>query len=313
MVDALKARVFYSWQSDTPNATNRSFILKALEDAAREIASDDSIKVEPVVDRDTLDVAGSPDIGATILEKIGAADVVIADVTIINPSSTGRLTPNPNVMVEVGYALATHTESRLILVNNLAFGRPEDLPFDLRQKRTLSYRTAPDASERAADRRALQAALRNAIVAILTQHDVATRIEYPCRLSMNYKVEKQSQELHDYVLQIKLENASAKRIDDWHVDVEMPTLLLKKPASHVGYVPDRSNKDVTLIRFTHDSYKGALFPSDSRLLKVSYHMNERLFNYRSQFLEQLITARAYAEGTVAAVEVKKIVSEMQRF
>jgi hypothetical protein len=121
----LKATVFYSWQSDTPGAANRNLISKALEDATREIASDDSIKVEPVVDRDTQDIAGSPDIGATILAKITAADVVVADVTIINKGSEGRLTPNPNVMVEVGYALAVHTESRLILVNNLAFGSQE--------------------------------------------------------------------------------------------------------------------------------------------------------------------------------------------
>jgi hypothetical protein len=120
-------------------AANRNFILTALESAAKDIASDDSIKVEPVVDRDTLNVAGSPDIGATILAKIKDADVVVADVTIINGNSTGRLTPNPNVLVEVGYALAVHTESRLSLVNNLAFGRPEDLPFDLRQKR-VDYR-----------------------------------------------------------------------------------------------------------------------------------------------------------------------------
>jgi hypothetical protein len=52
-------------------------------------------------------------------------------------------------MVEVGYALAVHTESRLILINNLAFGRPEDLPFDVRQKRVLNYRSAPNSSERA--------------------------------------------------------------------------------------------------------------------------------------------------------------------
>jgi hypothetical protein len=313
MADALKARVFYSWQSDAPNATNRSLILKALEDAVREIASDDSIKVEPVVDRDTLDVAGSPDIGATILEKISAADVVVADVTIINPGSTGRLTPNPNVMVEVGYALAVLTESRLILVNNLAFGRPEDLPFDLRQKRTLSYRSVPGASERAADRRGLQAALKDAVGAILTQRRVASRIEYPCRLSMKYKVETQSQELHEYVLQIKLGNTSAKRINDWHVDVEIPTPLLKKAASHIGYVPDRSDDDVTLIRFTHEAYRGVLFPGDSRLMTVSYHMNQRLYDYRSQFFEQFIVARAYAGGEVAAEEVRKTVSEMQRF
>jgi hypothetical protein len=309
----LKATVFYSWQSDTPGAANRNLILKALEDATQEIASDDSIKVEPVVDRDTQDVAGSPDIGATILAKITAADVVVADVTIINRGSKGRLTPNPNVMVEVGYALAVHTESRLILVNNLAFGRPEDLPFDLRQKRTLNFRSATDASERATDRRALQAALKSAISAVLTQYGVTARIEYPCRLSMRYRVEKQTQELHEYVLEVKLENTSTKRIENWHVDLEMPTPLLKNPASHVGYVRDRSNKEITLIRFTEESYKGALFPGDSRVMKVSYYVDQRLFEHRSQIFEQDITVRAYAEDEVAAAEAKKTVSEMQQF
>jgi hypothetical protein len=91
----VKATIFYSWQSDTPGAANRNLILTALEDAANEIASDDSIKVEPVVDRDTLGIAGSPDIGATILSKIKTSDVVVADVTIINHGSTefSRLIP----------------------------------------------------------------------------------------------------------------------------------------------------------------------------------------------------------------------------
>ena len=48
-------------------------------------------------------------------------------------------------------------------------------------------------------------------------------------------------------------------------------------------------------------------------MKISYQMNRRLFNYRSQLFELSITARAYAEGKVAAEEVTKPVSEMQCF
>jgi len=313
MGKAVKAKVFYSWQSDTPGAMNRNFILKALEDAAKEIAGDDSIDVEPVVDRDTQNVAGSPDIGNTILAKIRAADVVVTDVTIINQGSSGeRLTPNPNVLVEVGYALAVHSEARLVLVNNLAFGRPEDLPFDLRQKRVLTYTAAPDASERAAERRALQSALKSAIGAVLSQHGVANRSEYPCRLSMIYRIETQTQDLHEYVLQIKLDNLGAKRIIDWHVDVEIPTPLLRKASSHVGYVRERSDEDVTLIRFTHELHSGPVFPGDSRLMRISYHMSQKLFEHSSQLFGEAITARAYVEGVVAA-EIKKSVGEMQNF
>lgn len=49
-------KVFYAWQSDLPNSTNRGLIQKALENATKAIRADDSIKVEPVIDRDTAGV-----------------------------------------------------------------------------------------------------------------------------------------------------------------------------------------------------------------------------------------------------------------
>ena len=51
--------IFYSWQSDLPNSTNRGFIQKILELVAKEIHIDHSISVEPVIDRDTSGVPGS--------------------------------------------------------------------------------------------------------------------------------------------------------------------------------------------------------------------------------------------------------------
>jgi hypothetical protein len=66
--------IFYSWQAWLPNGTNRGFIQKALEDAVKTLDADDSLQVEPVIDRDTAGVSGSPDIGKTILSKIDVAD-----------------------------------------------------------------------------------------------------------------------------------------------------------------------------------------------------------------------------------------------
>jgi hypothetical protein len=97
--------IFYSWQSDLPNATNHGFIEKALEIAAKSIRDDDSIQIEPVVDRDTVGVPGTPDIAETILDKIERAQIFVCDVSIINQDTQFRLTPNPNVLIELGYAL----------------------------------------------------------------------------------------------------------------------------------------------------------------------------------------------------------------
>jgi hypothetical protein len=135
----MKKVVFYSWQSDLPNASNRGFIEKALKKAVKEIADDESIGVEPVIDRDTAGVGGSPEISGTIFEKIAKADVFVVDVSIINKDAKGRKVPNPNVLIELGYAFKALGHNRVILIMNTEFGGLEHLPFDLRTRRVLSY------------------------------------------------------------------------------------------------------------------------------------------------------------------------------
>ncbi len=155
-------KVFYSWQSDLPNSTNRGFIQKALENAAKSISDDDSIEVEPVIDRDTSGVPGSPDIATTILQKIDEAGAFVADISIINLGGK-RLTPNPNVLIELGYAMKTLGFQKIILVMNIAFGQPEILPFDLRMRRVITYNASEQALDRAAERRKLEGVLEDAI------------------------------------------------------------------------------------------------------------------------------------------------------
>ncbi|MCB1470432.1 MAG: hypothetical protein KDK08_25525, partial [Rhizobiaceae bacterium] len=154
---------FYSWQSDLPNSCNRGFIQTALEDAAANIVADDTIAVEPVVDRDTQNVPGSPDIAATIFGKIASAHIFVADVSIVVRSRGKRPTPNPNVLIELGYALRALGPERVILVFNTAFGRLEDLPFDLRMRRVQLYEMPEEAESRAPERRTLQASLEKAV------------------------------------------------------------------------------------------------------------------------------------------------------
>jgi hypothetical protein len=132
-------KIFYSWQSDLPNATNRGFIENILMSVAGSISDDASVGVEPVIDRDTKGVAGSPDIASTIFSKIDEADIVVLDVSIIDNTTAKRRTPNPNVLVELGYALKSKGYGRVILVFNRAYGDIIDLPFDLRTKRLTDY------------------------------------------------------------------------------------------------------------------------------------------------------------------------------
>jgi hypothetical protein len=135
--------VFYSWQADLDPSVTRAFIQSAIEGAVRTIAKDESIRVTPVLDRDTSGVTGTPSIAETILEKIASCDVFVCDVSIVNSGTTFRATPNPNVLVELGYAAALLGWDRILLVQDTTFGGPDRLPFDLRGRRVLAYELAP--------------------------------------------------------------------------------------------------------------------------------------------------------------------------
>lgn len=167
-------RIFYSWQSDLPNSTNRSFIEKALENAAKAIRADDSIRVEPVIDRDTAGVPGAPDIATTIFTKIDQAQVFACDVSIINQGEKSRKTPNPNVLIELGYAIKTLGPERILMIMNTAFGPPEILPFDLSKKRAVTYRMPKECKDRATERKKLESQLDIALRTTLTKINIHT-------------------------------------------------------------------------------------------------------------------------------------------
>ena len=151
-LQAHSKKVFFSWQKTLPNATNRGLIESALERAIEKL---EDIAVDPTVDRDTLDVAGSPDIISTILDKIDNAAVFVADVSIVTPAGFEKPAPNPNVLLELGYALRALGPARIILVVNEHYGAVDTLPFDLRGRRILPYTSAPDDTDRATPRKKL--------------------------------------------------------------------------------------------------------------------------------------------------------------
>jgi hypothetical protein len=80
------------------------------------------------------------DIAATILNKSVDAAVFIADLTPIARSPDGKWLPNPNVMIELGWAMHRPRWERVIGILNMASGaKVEDLPFDIRQRRVVTF------------------------------------------------------------------------------------------------------------------------------------------------------------------------------
>lgn len=139
--------IFWSWQSDLDPRVTRNIVRVALAAAIDDLHAELDERHE--MTSDTQGIAGSPDIVATILEKIDAATVFVADVTPIALSPTGKAVANPNVLIELGYAKKSLGLTRVILVWNTAFDGAtiEQLPFDLRGRRApLSFELAVGAS-----------------------------------------------------------------------------------------------------------------------------------------------------------------------
>jgi hypothetical protein len=186
---AKRLTVFYSWQSDTPSHLNRTFIEKALLEALVRLRSDATIEnalrdVTVELDRDTMGVAGSPPIADTILRKVEVCSVFVADLTFVgqskdkltNSAGMSRQIPNPNVLIEYGYALRCHSHTRLVGIMNTAYGEPDtaSLPFDLRHLRwPITYRlTESLLSESAKQFETLVSTLVQEVGLILSKHPV---------------------------------------------------------------------------------------------------------------------------------------------
>lgn len=132
-------RLFYSWQSDLPGKDTRNFISDVINSAVKFLSG----TVTVVPDRDTSGELGSPNIETTIFDKIDGCDLFIADLSIVGEyeDSDGKkkYTPNPNVLIELGYAVKVLSWERIICFINTDYGQEAALPFDLNHHRVTGY------------------------------------------------------------------------------------------------------------------------------------------------------------------------------
>lgn len=130
-----------------PGNKSRYIIQESIDNAVKILR--DIVEVE--ADRDTKNEYGSPDIVQTIFSKIEECDLFIADVSVVNKytslSDDGdipkqdeiRMAPNPNVLLELGYAAKTLGWDKVICFINTDFGEIEKLPFDLAHRRLTPF------------------------------------------------------------------------------------------------------------------------------------------------------------------------------
>lgn len=140
-MDKSKITIFYSWQSDVSKETNQNAIRFSIKSAIP-LVEDTFEQIDLYLDEATRNVSGSPDITKEIFKKISNSDMFICDLTPIGESfDKKKKVSNPNVLIELGYAIAEIGWERIILLFNTHFGKiPDDLPFDVAKHRATPFK-----------------------------------------------------------------------------------------------------------------------------------------------------------------------------
>lgn len=125
--------IFYSWQSDLPKT--KQYISNCLNSIAKEQFGEHSIRIS----RDARNSNGSVNLADTLFKKINQSAIFVADLTIINSEFNGRKCCNPNVLMELGYAINNLGIENILILFDTKYGNVEELPFDIRQNRIIKF------------------------------------------------------------------------------------------------------------------------------------------------------------------------------
>ncbi|MBR3698975.1 MAG: hypothetical protein IKM85_05575 [Bacteroidales bacterium] len=136
-------KLFFSWQSDD-NKTK-----KLLSDAIKKAVKDIRVyhNYNITIEESTSNTPGSPQIVQTILDKIDSCDIFLADITPVckyskqlgNNQSITKQVPNPNVLMELGYALSAVGMHYTICAAHQGEWNSNDLPFDINHNRIYPF------------------------------------------------------------------------------------------------------------------------------------------------------------------------------
>lgn len=310
----MNARIFYSWQSDTPANVGRTFIERALTEAIRHLAQDVTLVNRPELDQDTRGIPGSPPIASTILGKIDQCTTLVADVTLTHVRrGRGRkkCAPNPNVLLETGYALKRLQHDRMLLVFDTASGRPEELPFDLRGYHLITYNSVEAAREPDLAWNRLMTSLGDALRLILTLVGPPADIAPPVEVSLKYSVRERTSVRHGYRLPVRVTNTGMDEIRNWSVEVAFPRAMLE-PALSFPNLRALEN-DMVAIRQTEAGYSGPFAPGETKeTIGIDYYMDDRLYQQRATLFPREVTAAFFVDGKRIARAVSTV-EQLQDF
>ncbi|MEJ0057609.1 MAG: hypothetical protein WDN75_19370 [Bacteroidota bacterium] len=137
----MKITIFYSWQSDTE--FNKKAIRIALREAMN-VLDKQFPKVEMKLDEAVSNHAGARHIPNAILQNITNADVFVGDLSAVGITQGKKILSNPNVLIELGYAISQLGWNRVLILFNRKLSDFTDLPFDMEKRSAIAFSITKD-------------------------------------------------------------------------------------------------------------------------------------------------------------------------
>jgi hypothetical protein len=304
--------LFYSWQSDSPSQGSREVLRGALELATLRMATGMDEANRLIVDEDTRGLPGSPAIATSILDKIGSCEVFVADVTLCYTadSRAGRRAPNPNVLIELGYAFHAVGTGRVLMVMDASFGSPESLPFDLRSNRVLVYSCPADLADGSGLRENLASKLELSLRTILEKAGIPRPTPPPLSVALTHRERVIQSRYHEYRLYVNVSNNTQDIIRNWGIELRMPRPILKPDNKH-SVLELSSDEKFAVMRRGQEFGSGPIYPGEDRsVLIVDYVMNDDLWENRAAFFDLEIVAKVFVNDKFVS-EARRRMRDMQ--
>jgi|SRR5580658_165497 hypothetical protein len=316
-------KIFWSWQSDTPEQIGKYLVRDALKAAIAKLKQSDDIE-EPTrddlhLDQDTQGTTGSPDLVPTILGKIEKSEVVVADVTTVGKTDGAKGLINSNVAIELGYALRACTDARVILVFNKYYGTHEDLPFDLRHKGgAVVFDLSPEAEGKEISE--ARSSLADDFVRKLKPFlQLPPRVKEPLslkaiiehRLRRRYRLPDGGSD-DVFELLVGVENNGELAASDFKLQVEIPPEfldggghILRSSFANPGFARFEITNEDEPARIKH-LYPGTTTPP---LIMFNYSVKEQTKKQQPEALKGRVTATVFS-GSMKPKETTMTIAEL---
>lgn len=302
--------VFYSWQSDLPS--NRTFIEKCLKSAIKQINEEWQVvdadrsghpngitKVQ--LDSDTRGVLGTPEIAATIFKKIEASDLFVADVSFVSNGMNGKLLPNPNVLIELGYAFGKLGEEKIIQIMDEAAGRPQDLPFDLMHRRWPVRFSSKNSKKEEGD------ALTKNLFGILKNYAQQKKNATAEQVDIEVKIIYQKQDFNahpekldrGFYFEVCCLNRTLIALEKYEVQVILPPGVVLPHSQEAKILHELSTPHSIVMEFASSkkSQLPMLMPGKEQCIgRIRGHISEHNLKERDSVLAQNMEVKLFGDG-----------------